>query len=114
MHEKMPEARIALWGLLTRKPRWSLSRRGWMLILGMVTAFAATVVLGIHSFLAVNQPVQAEILIVEGWVADYAINVTVEEFRVGRYKRVLTTGGPVRSWRYAARFGGTYAGYAAH
>jgi uncharacterized SAM-binding protein YcdF (DUF218 family) len=39
--------------------------------------------------------VNADTLIVEGWVNQYAIRTAVSEFRGGHYERVFTTGGPV-------------------
>jgi uncharacterized SAM-binding protein YcdF (DUF218 family) len=35
------------------------------------------------------------VLVVEGWVHEYAIQAAVHEFQSGSYKRVFTTGGPV-------------------
>jgi uncharacterized SAM-binding protein YcdF (DUF218 family) len=49
----------------------------------------------IHPFLAVTHRVDSNILVVEGWVHEYAIDAAVKEFRTGSYDRVFTTGGPV-------------------
>jgi hypothetical protein len=49
----------------------------------------------IYLFLAVTHRVDANILVVEGWVHKYAMRPAVEEFRRGSYQRVFTTGGPV-------------------
>jgi hypothetical protein len=49
----------------------------------------------IHPFLAVTERVDADILVVEGWIHLYAIRASVDEFRSGRYQRIYTTGGPV-------------------
>jgi len=35
------------------------------------------------------------VLVVEGWVHEYAIRTAVEEFKTGSYQLILTTGGPV-------------------
>lgn len=50
---------------------------------------------GVYPFLARTQRVDADALVVEGWVHDYAIQEAVNEFRRGSYQRVFTTGGPV-------------------
>src|SRR5205807_8903306 len=39
--------------------------------------------------------VNSNILVVEGWIHNYAIRSAVEEFRSGSYQRVFTTGGPI-------------------
>ena len=51
--------------------------------------------LTVHSFLAVTRRVNANVLVVEGWVHEYAIRAGAEEFRAGHYPRIYTTGGPV-------------------
>lgn len=49
----------------------------------------------IHDFLAVNEPVRAEILIVEGWIwARPVMHEVVEEFQRGKYQCVVCVGGP--------------------
>lgn len=39
--------------------------------------------------------VKTDVLVVEGWIHEYAIRGAAEEFRRGSYQRVFTTGGPV-------------------
>ena len=48
----------------------------------------------IHPFLAVTERVDADILVVEGWIHRYAIRQGAEEFKRGSYQRIFTTGGP--------------------
>jgi DUF218 domain. len=84
-----------LWGLLARKERWVLSWRGWLAFF-LATSVAFFVLLhSVYPFLAVTHRVDGRILVVEGWVHEYAIRAAVEEFRRGSYQQVLTTGGPV-------------------
>jgi uncharacterized SAM-binding protein YcdF (DUF218 family) len=85
----------ALGGLLVRKYRWVLA--WWVKLLLGVTGMALAVgaVLGAYPFLAITQPVNADILVVEGWVHPYAIRVAMQEFKSHPYERVFTTGGPV-------------------
>ena len=51
--------------------------------------------LNVQPFLAETDRVNTDVLIVEGWVHEYAIRGAVEEFKRGSYERVFTTGGPV-------------------
>jgi uncharacterized SAM-binding protein YcdF (DUF218 family) len=84
-----------LWGILTRKERWGLSRRGWLLFtLGALVA-AYVVFSEVHPFLAVTHRVNTNVLVVEGWIPPYAIQASVEEFKTGSYQHIFTTGGPV-------------------
>jgi hypothetical protein len=83
------------WGIFTRRERWGLSWRGWLLVTsaGLVAAYFAF--LNIHPFLAVTHRTNTNILVVEGWIQRYAIHRGVEEFENGSYERIFTTGGPV-------------------
>src|SRR5206468_1286777 len=55
----------------------------------------AVVLKGVYPFLAITHPVNANILVVEGWIHEYAIRAAVKEFQSNHYQRVFTTGGPV-------------------
>jgi len=85
----------ALGGLLVRKYRWALA--WWVKLLLVVGGLALAVgaVLGAYPFLAITHPVNADILVVEGWVHPYAIRAAMQEFKSHPYERVFTTGGPV-------------------
>lgn len=84
-----------LWGAINRKERWGLSRRGWLICVFLGSTACCWFLFGAHSFLAISQPANTDILVVEGWVNDYAIVAASQEFRSGHYQRILTTGGPV-------------------
>jgi len=82
-------------GTFVRKERWGLSWRGWLIVLsGVILAFSAFL-FRIYPFLAVTHRVDMSVLVVEGWIHEYAIRAAVEEFRSKSYQRVFTTGGPV-------------------
>ncbi|MBA3351930.1 MAG: YdcF family protein [Blastocatellia bacterium] len=84
-----------LGGLLVCKYRWGLSLPAKLLLLLVVLGFGAAVVFEIYPFLAVTQRVDADVLVVEGWMHPYGIRAAVEEFRKAKYERIFTTGGPV-------------------
>lgn len=82
-------------GLLTRRERWGLSLRGWLtLILGCFLVMFVWV-RTVHPFLAQTQRTDARVLVVEGWVHEYAIRAAAAEFRQGHYEKIYTTGGPI-------------------
>jgi uncharacterized SAM-binding protein YcdF (DUF218 family) len=85
----------AFWGLLDRKERWSLSWRGWLILSSLGFTTAILLLLNIHPFLAETRRVNTDVLVVEGWIHEYAIRGAMQEFRRGSYRRVFTTGGPV-------------------
>ena len=50
---------------------------------------------GVYPFLATTHRVDAEVLVVEGWIHEYAIRAAVKEFQSNHYEQIFTTGGPV-------------------
>jgi uncharacterized SAM-binding protein YcdF (DUF218 family) len=84
-----------IWGIFTRKERWGLSCRGWLIFLSTLLLTAVLVLLNIQPFLAKTQRVDTNVLVVEGWVHEYAVRAAAEEFKTNSYKKIYTTGGPV-------------------
>ena len=78
--------------LLTRRECWTLSLRGKLLVLSLAMAFAITAPREAYPFLAVNQPVDGEVLIVEGWIPMDVYDQAAAEFKRGHYRRVLVVG----------------------
>jgi uncharacterized SAM-binding protein YcdF (DUF218 family) len=83
-----------LWGILTRKERWGLSWRGMILVLVASVGLTISVFLNVYPFLAITERVNADALVVEGWIHGYAIRSAVDEFNRGSYNKIYTTGGP--------------------
>ncbi len=84
-----------LFGLLTRRERWGLSGRGWLALAVLAVTASGASILGVHRFLAVTHRVDAQVLVVEGWIHGHAIRAAAAEFKAGGYQRVFTTGGPL-------------------
>jgi uncharacterized SAM-binding protein YcdF (DUF218 family) len=87
--------RRAFWGLFDRRERWSLSWRGRLIVASVVLLFGAIVLKGAYPFLAITHRVDSNILVVEGWIHEYAIRAAVKEFQGNHYQRIFITGGPV-------------------
>ena len=90
-----PTPRRAIWGLFDRRERWSLSWRGRLIVISALLLVSVLVLKGVYPFLAITHRVDANTLVVEGWINEYAIRAAVKEFQDNRYQRVFTTGGPV-------------------
>ena len=84
-----------LGGIVIRKERWSFSWYGWLVVALVLLLGAVGLVHTIFPFLAVTHRVDSDVLVVEGWVHEYAIRTAISEFQSGHYQRVFTTGGPV-------------------
>ncbi len=82
-------------GLLSRRDCLALTWRGWLLLALTLAVWSVVAVRGIYPFLAVTEPVERGVLVVEGWVSDATMEAAVAEFKRHRYEKVYVTGGPV-------------------
>lgn len=73
---------------MDRRRRWVLW--GVLGVLGLIAA--ALAVRYLHPFLAVDAPVRANVLVVEGWLPEHALERAVAEARSGRYELVVISG----------------------
>lgn len=90
--------------LIHRKEQWSLTVYGWLFTFILILALILFTVTNIYPFLAVNAPISADVLVVEGWIPDYAIKGAIAEFKRGHYRQVITTGTPVSKGYYLAEY----------
>jgi len=77
-----------------RKECWQLSLKGKAIVAATTLVTALIGFFNIHPFLAVTHREDSKILVVEGWVDQYAILAAVKEFQAGHYEKIYTTGGP--------------------
>ena len=86
--------KMAFWGLISKRERYGLTLRGYIILAGMSIALLVLAVGNLFPFLAVNEPVAGDIMVVEGWLPDYAIATAVRDFKKENYKLLVTTGVP--------------------
>jgi uncharacterized SAM-binding protein YcdF (DUF218 family) len=82
-------------GCFTRKERWGVSPRGWLAAISVFLLAAVLWLLDVQPFLAQTRRADTKILVVEGWIHEFAIRAAVDEFKSGAYEKIYTTGGPV-------------------
>jgi DUF218 domain len=93
------------WGLLEYRLRWSLTFKGWGLLIISIVGAGLILMSQIHSFLAYNNPLKfAEILVVEGWLEDEALKSAIAEFHNGNYQLLITTGLPLERGAYLSEY----------
>ena len=86
--------------LLSKRPAWCLTVQGWCVVLATLNAVLLLLLFGSGSFLSPTVRVEADVLVVEGWLPDYALKDAVEEFHRGKYRYVITAGSPLLSGYY--------------
>ena len=100
----MPRIRTKLLGLISYKPRWGLSIRGWLgVVLGTAFLFWS-LLFRLESFLAHSAPLDAKILVVEGWIGDEGIIGAINEFERKPYKLMITAGNPFGRGEYLSEY----------
>jgi len=87
--------RMRFLGLLERKEHWVLTCRAWIILCLSIACALVFTIKNIHSFLSSNHPIQADLLVVEGWLPDYALEEAMNEFRVHNYDLLVITGEPL-------------------
>jgi hypothetical protein len=48
----------------------------------------------------VNDPLPSDILVIEGWIPDYALQRALPDLTRDHYRKILVTGGPINSGTY--------------
>ena len=102
--------RRAWFGLVRRKEAWVLTWRAWLLLTLSLAGTGFLFTRGAHAFLAVHQPNDSGVLVIEGWVPRYALTGYVA--RCSNYAMIYTIGGPTRTDRHSNDESDTYASVA--
>jgi len=68
---------------------------GWLSIMGGIVVVGCVGVCAINPFLSLNKPTTANVMVVEGWLPDYAIKQALDEFNRKHYALLITTGVPL-------------------
>ena len=82
-----------LLGLLQRRACLLPTLRGWVVLFVGLTICLIVTVRSLRPFLAVNVPISGGLLVVEGWMPDYALQAALDEFKRNHYQHIYVTGG---------------------
>ncbi|MCU0552474.1 MAG: cytosine deaminase [Leptolyngbya sp. Prado105] len=75
-----------------RRETWVLTFYGWLLVLTCSVVILFGFCANLHRFFAISEPIQAEALVVEGWLEDKTVTSAIAEFNTRNYKVLITTG----------------------
>jgi hypothetical protein len=93
------------WGLVRRRPLWIPTWRGVVLLLTLIVSLAVLLLHNVHPFLAPTRPTYRGILVVDGWVPDYALQVALKTFRSHDYELIVSVGVPLELGAALAPYG---------
>lgn len=100
----MPQRRKRLWGLVSLEPRWGLTFQGWLWILFAIAVSGWLLLTRLEAFFSCSAPVEAEILVVEGWITDNGIIGAIDEFERSPYKLLITSGSNFGRGEYLSEY----------
>ena len=101
---KSDHSRYTFFHLVDKRERWGLTWWGRIaLLLVLVVAVLGTLPY-IHGFLAVDTPLKGQLLVVEGWIPDYALPGAISEFGKNGYKLMIAVGGPIEVGSHLSDF----------
>lgn len=75
----------------------TLNWRGRLLVLAILIGIASAIALRIRPFLEIVDPIDAKIMVVEGWMSDKRLRRSIRLFERDGYELMLVTGGPLYS-----------------
>ena len=90
--------------LATVRERRGFTLLGWGVLSGTLVALIILFILTIYPFLALTRPVQGEVLVVEGWLPDYALGKARNRFQDGNYQLLVTSGGELWVGSHLSRY----------
>ena len=105
-----PQASKSRW--FRKVTLWLPTWRVWICLLVILCGLLSGAVLSANRFLSMSRPVEANVLVVEGWLPDYALQEAVNEFRNGHYQYLVASGGPIEKGHFITGYD-TYAAIAA-
>ena len=86
------------------KPRRRPSWFGWVLIVLLSAGLLYGCVANLYSFLAPEKAPHEGVMVIEGWIHDFALDEAVALYRSGNYSKIICTGVPIETGSYIQQF----------
>ncbi len=102
---KFQGKKLAKIRLIKRQEMWMLTTQGWVIIIVASVSSIFFTFIHLYPFLAVTSPIKAAgILVVDGWISDYALEQAAIEFKNNSYQQLVAIGSPVDQGFYLAEY----------
>ena len=77
----------------------------YKLAIGVLVSFVLLFLLSqTNAFLSLNRPVKSDVLVVEGWLPDYALEEAMAIYKSENYQLIITTGSPLSVGSYLVEY----------
>jgi hypothetical protein len=77
---------------IIRRERWTITWLGWVLFLAIPASIVLLGLSHLYTFLAINEPLHGDYLVVEGWMPTASYREAASAYRAGQYKKVIAAG----------------------
>lgn len=77
---------------------------GWLIMIILIVAAFAAFLVNLYPFLAPDKAPHDGVMVVEGWIHDFALDEAVFIYRAGNYSRFVCTGTPIETGSYIQEF----------
>lgn len=85
---------------LRKRPTWL----GWILITTLILGLIFGFLKNVYPFLAPQKPPHQGLMIVEGWIHDFALDDAITLFKQGNYSKIVCTGVQIETGSYIQQF----------
>ncbi|MDF7806685.1 YdcF family protein [Pontiellaceae bacterium B12219] len=83
-----------------KRPTWL----GWLLIATLLCGLFLGFIASLYPFLAPEKPPHKGLMVVEGWIHDFALDEAIILFKTGNYSKIVCTGVPIETGSYIQQF----------
>lgn len=77
---------------------------GWLLLIILIAGAFFAFLTNIYPFLAPDKGPHEGVMVVEGWIHDFALDEAVNMYRTGDYSKIVCTGTPIETGSYIQQF----------
>ena len=77
---------------------------GWLVVAILIVAVFFGFAANLYPFLAPEAPPHKGLLVVEGWIHDFALDEAVRMYKTGDYSKIVCTGVPIETGSYIQAF----------
>jgi hypothetical protein len=77
---------------------------GWLLMIILIAGAFFAFFANLYPFLATNKTPHAGVMIVEGWIHDFALRDAVDMYAKGDYSKIVCTGTPIETGSYIQQY----------
>lgn len=85
---------------LRRRPTWL----GWLLIATLFSGLFWGFLHNLYPFLAPEKTPHKGVMIIEGWIHDFALDEAITRFNAGNYSKIVCTGVQIETGSYIQQF----------